>query len=351
MILIHHGRSFSGPGALLLALALALPGFVPRPALAQSSADKTAARQLVIEGREKRDKGDYQGALQNLKAAHDIMHVPTTGLDLAKIQVLLNHLLEGQEALLSVKRYELKPGDPPAFANAQAEGAALEQEIGPRIPSLMVNVGGPSESAELRVRVDGDLVPRAALPLPRKVNPGKHEVTVESPGYEAARQSIDVGERESKVIQIMLARSSGVTLIPQPLQPKEQIAPQRNGTTGRKTAPWAWIAGGVGVASAGASIGLGVDFSSVRNQTSQFAASVCPADKCPNTPENAMQMNDLKAHWNRSLTLTIVFAVVGATGIGVGAYGIRTSATVQQEMAVLPWLLPGSGGAVVAGRF
>src|SRR4051812_23193868 len=100
MISIHHGRSFRSPGALLLTLALS--GLVPRPALAQSSADKAAARQFVIDGREKRDKGDYQGALQNFKAAHDIMHVPTTGLDLAKTQVLLNHLLEGQEALLSV---------------------------------------------------------------------------------------------------------------------------------------------------------------------------------------------------------------------------------------------------------
>src|SRR5271157_3775010 len=48
-----------------------------------SAADRETARSMMQEGRDLRDKGDLKGALQRFKAADDIMHVPTTSLEVA----------------------------------------------------------------------------------------------------------------------------------------------------------------------------------------------------------------------------------------------------------------------------
>src|SRR5947207_9657736 len=65
-----------GCAAFVLALSLA----VASPALAApSAADRETARALVVEGKQRRDKGDLPGALESFKAADAIMRVPTTG--------------------------------------------------------------------------------------------------------------------------------------------------------------------------------------------------------------------------------------------------------------------------------
>src|SRR5262245_39056748 len=46
-----------------------------------TAAEKETARALVKSGREKRASGDLKGALADFQAAHAVMHVPTTGIE------------------------------------------------------------------------------------------------------------------------------------------------------------------------------------------------------------------------------------------------------------------------------
>jgi len=109
---------------------------------------------------------------------------------------------------------------------------------------------------------------------------------------------------------------------------------------------WAWVAGGVGLASVGASIAFGVDFGNAQDDV----ATLCPNNTC--TQLQASQAAELQARWNRSLALTVVFATVGAAGLGAATYGIVTAKPKEPAAAmVMPWVGPGSGGVVAVGRF
>ena len=75
--------------ALGLTVALGLGTAHAEP----SAADRQTARTLLIKGRNKLKAGDAEGALADFRAAHAIMHVPPTGLDLARAQVALGQLV------------------------------------------------------------------------------------------------------------------------------------------------------------------------------------------------------------------------------------------------------------------
>jgi hypothetical protein len=67
-----------------------------------TAADRETARTLLIDGREKLSAGDAKGALQSFQAAHAIMGVPTTGLDLARAQAALGDLVGARATALGV---------------------------------------------------------------------------------------------------------------------------------------------------------------------------------------------------------------------------------------------------------
>src|SRR5262249_49902102 len=73
-----HRAAFAVPLAVLL--------FASNAAFAQqpSASDRETARALMAEGRERRDAGDLAAALKSFQTADSIMHVPTTGLEVAR---------------------------------------------------------------------------------------------------------------------------------------------------------------------------------------------------------------------------------------------------------------------------
>ena len=86
--------------ATAVATLLAAPG-----ASAQvSAADRETARSAMQEGRDLRDKGDLKGALQRFKTADDIMHVPTTSLEVARAQVALGLLIEALDTIAAIRK-------------------------------------------------------------------------------------------------------------------------------------------------------------------------------------------------------------------------------------------------------
>src|SRR5262249_27770672 len=53
-----------------------------------SAVDRESARAYMAEGRQKRDAGDLKAALRAFQAADAVMHVPTTGFEVAKTEAL-----------------------------------------------------------------------------------------------------------------------------------------------------------------------------------------------------------------------------------------------------------------------
>lgn len=117
--------------AVVLALSLVAGAAAAEP----TPQEKETARKLVKAGRAKKQAGDAKGALDDFKAAHSIMGVPTTGIELGKAQIEAKQWVEARDTLLAVSRTSPAPGESPLFAKARAEAKALAKELEPRFRS------------------------------------------------------------------------------------------------------------------------------------------------------------------------------------------------------------------------
>src|SRR5580700_3195255 len=130
--------------ASCLVAALTAAGLLVGPAARAdvSSSDRETARSMMSEGREVRDKGDLKGALQRFKTADSLMHVPTTGLEVAKTQVALGLLLEARDTVAAIRKYPQGPNDPAPFTDARNKADDLDSNAESKIPSITITAGG-----------------------------------------------------------------------------------------------------------------------------------------------------------------------------------------------------------------
>src|SRR4051812_43706642 len=158
-------RWTAATGALIAAVLLGASPASADPSLS----DRETARSLMDDGDAKRDKGDFKAALKSYEAADAIMHVPTTGLEVARAQAQLGLLLEARETLGRVGRVAPKPTDPAAFTAARKTAEQLMAELGARIPSVTVLVTNGEPGQTTVIVFDNEVVPPAASQAPRKV--------------------------------------------------------------------------------------------------------------------------------------------------------------------------------------
>lgn len=166
------------------------------------AADKETARRLMTEGRAHRKANELKEALQAFTAADSIMHVPTTGLEVAKSQLESGLLVEARDTALGVVRLPVEAREPTAFGEARAQAQAMAAEIQPRIPTITVKVDGLAPGAPVTVTVDGVEIPTAALGAPRAVDPGHHLVAAHSGGGRPKSVEVELAESDRKEVTL-----------------------------------------------------------------------------------------------------------------------------------------------------
>ncbi|HEY2368400.1 MAG TPA: hypothetical protein VGH87_18515, partial [Polyangiaceae bacterium] len=186
------------------ACAVAALFAIAAPAAAQSAADKETARSLMDQGDDLRTKGDLKGALARFQAANEIMHVPTTALEVARTQVALGQLVEARDTLAQIISSSPGPREPAQFRDARADAQKLDASLEPRVPTLTVTVTGAKDGAPVSLSVDGVAVPAAVIGLPRRLDAG-HHVLVATTSTQEGRGEVDIGEGEKKDVSIALA--------------------------------------------------------------------------------------------------------------------------------------------------
>jgi len=169
-----------------------------------SAADRETARSMMQEGRDLRDKGDIKGALQRFKSADDIMHVPTTSLEVARTQVSLGLLIEALDNDRAIHKTPALAEDPAPFKDARLKADELDAQVEGKVPSLTISVSGAAEGETPAISVDGVSLPAAVASVPRKVNPGHHVVTARAVSGQA-KAEVDVAEGEKKDVALVLA--------------------------------------------------------------------------------------------------------------------------------------------------
>jgi hypothetical protein len=329
-----------------LAFALAL---APLTALAAepTAADRETARALMAEGRQKRDANELKAALKAFRGADALMHVPTTGYEVAKTEALAGELVEARDHALTVARSTPKPGEPAPFAEARTAADALAAELEGRIPSLKIVISGAKEE-EVEVRLDDTVIPAAALGLPRKLNPGAHVVVAKN-GSDVRKTTVEVNERETKETTIDFATAAPPPPPPDdPPNPNEPHPPEEPSTPGNPLRT-GLIAGGFGVAAVGTILGSitgGMSLSKTSTLKEQ-----CPNDLCPPALEDELGSARTLATVS---TISFVFAGAGlVTGL-VALLALKNpepaSATAPSASArVTPWI--GLGSVGLSGTF
>jgi hypothetical protein len=335
-------------GACLALLAASLLFSTPSHA-DPTAADRETARSLMQEGRDLRDKGDLREALKRFKAADDIMHVPTTALEVARVQVSLGLLVEARDTVAAMRQTPSKRSDPAPFTEARAKAEELDASLNGRVPALKIAVKGVAAGEDATVAVDGVPVAPAALGLPRSVDPGHHVVTAKTSTGEG-KAEVDVREGEQKPVEVTLASTAPPeTAAPTPPAPTEPETPEP-ATRSHSPTALTWV--GVGVAGAGVIAGSVTGFLSLSKTSSLNSA--CQAKICgPSNQSGLDSANMLATVSDVAFAAAGVGAVVAIVSLVVG-HGDAGATAPQSSPAdaairVTPWFGLGAGG--VRGTF
>ncbi len=206
------------------AVSLLFAVLVSSTALAQSDADRAAARQLAESGIKLRKEGKLAEALDKLQRAQQLVDAPTHLLQIAQIQEHMGQLVESSETYRKLARAPLGANAPAVFVKAKEQGAAELAALEPKVPGLTI-VLEPSVT-DASVKLDGVVVPPALIGAARPTNPGAHVIDVTAPGYEAVSVRVQLAISEKKLEKISLKASA--TAAP-PVPPPSSSAPPSPG--------------------------------------------------------------------------------------------------------------------------
>jgi hypothetical protein len=334
----------SRPSGIFSLLVLAALSLSTARALADPTAQqKELARDLMQKGYAAREGQDPKVALESFKAADAIMHVPTTGFEVARSQADLGMLVEAHETLVEVMRTPEKPGEPQAFHDARGYAKVLDQQLAPRIPQLRISVSGAPSAA---VSVDGVDLPEGALLVPYKVDPGHHVVVAKSDAL-SGRTETDVAEGQTKDVWVTL-QAPPVAAAPAPAaEPSASENAEPESPLHHGFGPLAWA--GFGVAAVGVGVGAVTGVMTLSDKSS--IASQCNGTLCP--PSTYGKIDSA----NTLATVSTVSFVLGGAGAAVGlaawffGWGVESpsAAPASGSARVEPWV--GFGSAGIAGRF
>jgi hypothetical protein len=192
---------------LLRALAVTLAASAATASIAKAD-ERDDARELVYQGDDLFAERRYADALDAYRKADDIMHVPTTTIEVAKTLAVLGRLREARD-VASALVTDGPTIEAPAFAIARERARALVAEIDKKRASLVVKLEPAAEGAVVRVRSEAaSYTPAAGEEL--KLDPGTYTVVVSAPGYVAEQRTVRLVEEERMPIALSLHRSEHV---------------------------------------------------------------------------------------------------------------------------------------------
>jgi hypothetical protein len=329
----------------LLALALAACALATTTtALAEpSAAERETARGLMTQGRSQRDAKDYRAALQSFQAADAIMHVTTTGYEVAKTQELLGMLVEARDTLVRTLRIAEQPSDPAPFKEARMKAQALSDELEARVPSVRIKITGAAEGTTPSVTIDGAAVAAAALAVPFKLNPGHHVIEAKTKTA-SGKTEVDVAERETKDVVIALTATEGATApVEPPTEPPPPEKPPEPPPSGGHTLTYASF----GVAAVGVVLGGITGYISI-SKKNDATQNGCVNNKCPPSTYDTIDSANTMA------TISTVSFIVAGAGAAVGVLSLvlrsePAPSAPATGIRATPWI--GLGSAGVRGTF
>ncbi len=169
-----------------------------------TEATRAAARQLATEGVAKFEEGEFVSASDKLGRAFETIRAPSLGLWSARALVRCGRLVEGAERYLEVTRLDPKTGDEAVQRQAQSDAIHEYDALQSRIPRLTLALSNSAPDRDLRVTLDGVLLPATLLRAQVPVDPGPHVIEA-TQGALRAKQAIAVAEGARINVSLQLA--------------------------------------------------------------------------------------------------------------------------------------------------
>ena len=304
-------------------------------AYAQTDEARAQARAAATQGLKALQDGRYKDALDLCTRAETLMHAPTHLLLIARVQTKLGHLVEAQEAYIKIEREHLAPNAPRAFVDAQSAATDEQATLGPRVPSLKVDVEGAAPS-DLQITLDGAPFSSALVGMASPINPGTHTLAVTSATATADPVTITIAEGAKQTATLVL----NITAVAE--QPAQSTAPASEATAEAPPAPQhsglttaGWIGVGMGVAG----LVVGTVFVVKNHSDRNDANGLCGAGGCPESKKPEISSFDDSA--NSAATLSWVSYGVGAAGLVTGGVLLllgHGKHAAPQSGQVTPWV-------------
>jgi hypothetical protein len=260
--------------------------------------EKEAAHELMVRARSARERKDLKEALDLFSAADAIMHVPTTGLQVAKTQAELGMLIEAQRTAHRVVEMPSSPHDPPPFSAARDLAARLEGDLSLRIPVLSLDFSEPDTGRASAIALDGAPLDHAVVSEKVPVNPGHHKLVAETE-TRRAQVEVEVAEGENKRVHFDFGpRRPPAAVVPPSPAPISSDSP----ATSSGPSAAALILGGGALLS----LGTGAAFAILGKRQQDELAGACAPDCLPSSARQVAQMYEIA---------DIAFALGVAVGI------------------------------------
>jgi hypothetical protein len=283
--------------------------------------DPATAEALFRQGRQALEAKNYREACpkfaesQRLEpAAGTLMNLATCEEKVGKLASAWQHWKEAIDAL---------PPNDDRISFARSRVNDLEKKL----PRLRVNlIGGAGKVFRDEIEL-GPASQGAMLP----VDPGPHVVTVQLEGRLPEKVTVDVAEGEEKQIDVH----------PGPIDPHANDS-RAQLTAKPRPRTLGWVVGGIGVAGVGAAAVSGL---MLVNQRSKVE-TLCP-DKSCTTQEGV----DAAAMGKTLLVVNTAGWIVGAVGLGLGAYLVLSPSSSRVTTALVPAASPEGASLACVGSF
>jgi hypothetical protein len=269
---------------------------------AATPVQREQAQARFARGKELLGKKQYEAALAEFRASHEIVGSPNTRLELARCLRAMGKLVAAYAELgrTAVEAKELV-GQDNRYQRAYDSATAERAEIEPQLGFVALTIQNPTD--ETKVAVGGEQIRRAAWGEPAPAIAGSTEVVVETPGHAPVKRTVSLaaGQKTALTIDAQSGELPGGPPAPPPPTPLPDTGPSPLRTA-------AYVAGGVGVAGL---VTFGIAGMMARSTYNDLNTTCnggpCPADKVGEISSGKTQQ-----------TIANVGLIVGIAGVAAG---------------------------------
>lgn len=283
----------------------------------------------------------YAAALEQYRAADEIMGVPTTGIEVGRTLERLGRLVEAREVLRRVSEYPVRADEPKPFSSARQRADRLLSDLAPRIPRVTLQYSGLPDGVVPEISWDGKHLDPAKVGGYLEADPGAHRAIGVAAGFPDVTR--DVKLAEGQALEVNLIFSQQPVAVAAPTRPTDSRPASSNAVSPSKPGQTTLFWVGVGVAAAGVAAGSATGAYSLSLTSS--AKKNCEGNACTEDARN--DIDGAKTFANVS---NVAFAV-GVAGLGVAAWQFFAHRSGASSDAPAVQAAVGPGSVAVFGRF